>query len=307
MQKSLESLPIRLKRILFAADFTEISAAALPYVMGLSRKFGAQVYVAHVIAPEQYQHIEPARLEAALGQMKRSAQDRIERLLADVNFGVIPHRILIDHGDVMDAIAANVREQQIDLIVAGSRGRHGFQKLLHPSTDEAIAREVACPALLIGPEVSAGAEDEARIARILLATGFEAHSKPVMEYAYGLAAVYAAELFFLHVADDAWKEPLSTRLTSEAYCRTQLLEKKLPERAHGIEPKFLIEFGDPESLILEVAEREETDLIVVGLPSSAHPGLQSHLPGPMAYNLASHAACPVLAVRGAARNHAGNS
>ncbi len=144
-------------------------------------------------------------------------------------------------------------------------------------------------------------EAEVRIERILLATDLEPRSKPLMDYAYALAAAYSAELFFLHVADDAWKEPLATRMTPEAFCCLQLLEKGLPERAHGIEPKYLVEFGSPELLILEVAQRIGAELIVAGLPATAHPGLESHLPGPMAYDVASHAVCPVLAVRDVAK------
>ena len=297
--ESLDSLPIRLKRILFASNFTPTSAMALPYAAAFARRFGAQIYVAHVIAPDEYQHIHQAELDVTLGQMKRASEERIQGLLEAANFAEIGYRIVLDHGDVMEAIAANVREHQIDLIVAGSHGRHGIEKLLYPAIDEAIARDVACPVLLIGPEVRVRPEDEVRLERILLATDLEPHSRPLMDYAYALAAAYQAELFFLHVADDAWKEPLATRMTPEAFCCMQLLKQQLPERAYGVEPKFLVEFGPPESLILEWAQRIGAELIVAGLPATAHPGLESHLPGPMAYNLASHALCPVLAVRDA--------
>jgi nucleotide-binding universal stress UspA family protein len=292
-----DTLPIRLKRILFASNFSATSAMALPYAASMARRFGAEIFVSHVIALEEYEHIEPAQLDATLAQMKLDAGKRIEALLSASGFSGIPYRVFLDHGDVMEAVAAQVREHAIDLIVAGSHGRHGIQKLLYPSIDEAIARDVACPALLIGPQTAVRPEAEVRIARIVLATDFQPHSRPVMDYAYSLAAAYEAELYLLHVADDVWKEPLSTRMTPEAFCRVRLLENGLPERAHGVEPKFLVEFGSPELLILEAAQRVGAELIVAGLPVTAHPGWSSHLPGPLAYDLASHAHCPVLAVR----------
>ncbi|HEX4029669.1 MAG TPA: universal stress protein [Terracidiphilus sp.] len=297
---SVDLPALRLSRILFASNFTETSAAALPYAAAFARRFNAQIHVIHVIAPDEYAHIEPAQLEATLRQMKADTAERIRKLLAASQFSDIPCRIFIEHGDVTETIAALAREQGIDLIVAGSQGRHGVQKLLSPSTDEAIAREVGCPVLLIGPAVTARPEDEMNMRRILLATDFEPHSGTVMNYAYALAAAYAARLSILHVADDVWKEPLSTRMTPDAFCRMRLLENHLPEHTQGMEPKFLVEFGEPESLILETAQRIGADLIVAGVPAATHPGLSARLPGPLAYNLASHAACPVLAVRNAA-------
>jgi nucleotide-binding universal stress UspA family protein len=190
-----------------------------------------------------------------------------------------------------------VEKREIDLIVAGSHGRHGIQKLLSPSVEESIARAAACPVLLIGPEVATAPEAEVRIHRILHPTGFHPHSRRAMDYAFALAQANGAELYLLHVADDVWKEPLSTRMTPESFCRLRLLENGYPQRAEGVEPKFLVEFGPPETLILETAQKWGVQLIVAGVSRTAHPGLSSHLPGPLSYDIASHAPCPVLAVR----------
>jgi nucleotide-binding universal stress UspA family protein len=299
---SVDHLPIRLKRILFAANFTETSATALPYAAAFARRFGSEILVAHVIPQEEYGHIEPERLDAALVEMKQAARKRIEGLLAASSFSDIPFRIHLGHGDVMTVIASLVEKENIDLIVAGSEGRHGIQKLLSPSKDEEIARAAPCPVLLIGPEVAVAPEAEMRIERILHPTDFHPQSKPVMEYAYALAEAYAADLCLLHVADNIWKEPLSTRMTPEAFCRMRLLENGLPEHEPTIEPSFQVEFGSPESLILEAAQKRGVQLIVMGVPLTAHPGFSSHLPGPLVYDVASHALSPVLAVRHAKRD-----
>lgn len=120
-----------------------------------------------------------------------------------------------------------------------------------------------------------------------------------MDYTYALAKTYGADLYIFHVTEDIWSEPLSTRMSSEAFCRMRLLEKGWRQGEQGVEPEFLLEFGPSESMILEAAEKRGVQLIVVGVPSTTHPHFSSHLPGPMAYNLASHALCPVLAVRSA--------
>jgi nucleotide-binding universal stress UspA family protein len=118
--------------------------------------------------------------------------------------------------------------------------------------------------------------------------------------AYTLATAYGARLYFFHVADDAWNEPLSTRMPGDASFRRRLLEKDWPPREEGIEPEFLVEFGSPEVRTLEVADQRGAQLIVLNVHGTTHPDLSADLPGPLAYDIVSHARCPVLVVRGAA-------
>jgi nucleotide-binding universal stress UspA family protein len=297
LSEPFEQLPIRMRKILFASNFSETSAMALPYAAAFARRFHAEIWVEHVIPTEEYAHIAPEQLGATLQAMKQTARERIEHLLADSRFSDIAFRIVLDHGDAMRAIALLVQAEGIDLIVAGSHGRHGLQKLFAPPVDEEIARAAACPVLLVGPKVAVEAEAEARVHRILHPTELRDSSRPAMEFACALARVYEAELYVLHVAEDIWREPLSTRMTPDAFCRMRLLESGLPESTLGVEPQFLVDFGPAESLILEAAEKHDVQLVVIGVPGAAHPELISHFPGPLAYDIASHSRCPVLAVR----------
>jgi nucleotide-binding universal stress UspA family protein len=292
--------PIRLKKILFATDFSHTSAMALPYAAAFARRFGSSICVTHIIPPEAFAHIPPDQLEATLRQMKEDAKQQITALLASSHFSDIPFQIILDHGDVMPMISGLVEKHNIDLIVAGSHGRHGVQKLLSPSVEEAIARAAACPALLIGPEAAIEPEAEVHLSRILYATNFSRQSRRAMDYAYALAKAYEAELLVMHVAENILKEPLANRMTAGEFSRMRLLESDLLENARGVEPEFLVAFGMPEERILQTAKQRGIQLIVVGVPGSTHPGLSSHLPGPLAWDLAAHSPCPVLAIRSAA-------
>lgn len=299
-QHTFEQLPIRIQRILFASNLTESSAMALPYAAAFARRFGAEILAVHVIAPEEYANIAPEQRGAMLKEMKVAEAERIHALLEAAGFTDIPFRIRIEHGEVLAAISAFAAAERVDLIVAGSHGRHGIRKLLSPAIDEEIAREASIPVLLIGPKVLVTPQAEARIHRILHPTDFEPQSRAALEYAYALARAYSAGLTVLHVAENIWREPLSTRMTAEAFCRMRMLESGLPEHEAGVEVTFQVEFGARESLIVEAAQNRDVQLIVMGVPADSHPELQGHLPGPLAYDVASHAPCPVLAVRGAA-------
>ena len=42
-------------------------------------------------------------------------------------------------------------QYEVDLIVIGSRGREGFDSLLHPSVAESVRKQTACPCLVLFP------------------------------------------------------------------------------------------------------------------------------------------------------------
>jgi nucleotide-binding universal stress UspA family protein len=293
-----DGVSVRIGRILFSTDFSEVSARALPYAAAVARRFGSTLYVVHVIPSESYEQIASGAPDAALDDMRKKAEERITTLLESSHFSGIPHRVVLVHGEVRPVLFSLVKEHHIDLIVAGAHGRHGVEKLLSGSMAEEIFRQTPCPVMLVGPEVTIAPEDEVHLERILYVTDFSPESRPAADYAYTLAKVYSAQLHFLHVVENLYKEPLSNRMTPDAFCRLRLLENGWPEREQGIDPEFHVEFGERESLTLQAATRLGAQLIVVGIPGTGHPDFAAHLPGPLAYNVMSHAHCPVLGVPG---------
>lgn len=293
-----DHVSVRIERILFATDFSDVSFRALPYAAAVARRFGSTLYVVHVIPSQSYEHMVKEAHEAALAEIRKIAEERITKLLKNSHFAGISHRVVLVHGEVQPVLFSLVEEHRIDLIVAGAHGRHGVEKLLSGSVAEEIFRRAPCPVMLIGPEVTIAPEDEVHLERILYVTDFSPESRHAAEYAYTLARAYSAQLHFLHIIENLYKEPLSIRMTPDAFCRLRLLEKGWPEREQGIDPEFHVEFGARETLTLEAASRLEAQLIILGVPKTAHPDLSAHLPGPLAYNIMSHARCPVLGVPG---------
>jgi nucleotide-binding universal stress UspA family protein len=294
---SSENGPIRFDRVLLTTDFSSISEKALPYAAAIARHFGATLHVVHVIATEEYAHIPASEHTQALARMKQQAERQITAILTSSHFQGIPHKITLDHGDVLAVLSRIVEEQDIDLIVTGTHGKHGLEKLLSGSMAEEIFRLASVPVLAIGPEVKIDPQAEVRVERILYATDFSPESRRASRYACALAKQYGAQLFFLHVVEDVWQEPLSTRVSAEPFCRVQLQEKGFSDFPKGVQPEFLVEFGRAEQLTLEVADKRDVQLMVLSVPGTTHPALSAHLPGPIAYNIVSHARCPVLGVR----------
>jgi nucleotide-binding universal stress UspA family protein len=289
---------ILFRSILFATDFSPASTIALPYGAAIARQSHGVLYLAFVIAPEAYNLIPQKERDKVVENISVHAEERMTGLRASPVLEGIDHRVLVDHGDIWPRLSAMVKTHDIDLIVIGTHGRRGLDKLLLGSTAEEILRLSMMPVLLVGPESSVGSEGKVQIRRILYATDFSPESKPAMHYAYELAKTWGASLAFLHVAEDVWKEPLSTRMGQAGFFRERLVENNWAVEEEGIVPEYYVEFGPPAERILEVARSLPSDLIVVGLRGTNYPRVAAHLPGPVAYDIVTRARCPVLAIRG---------
>jgi nucleotide-binding universal stress UspA family protein len=269
----------------------------LPHAVAIARHFGSKLYLAHVIPPDAYGSIPVGERDAVLENIQSHVEEQMAGLRSTSLLRELPHEVLIDHGDVWPMLSAMVERHAINLIVIGTHGRRGVEKLLLGSVAEEILRRAQHPVLMVGPESSVASETEASPRRILYATDFSPESEPAMHYACGLAKEYGSGLFFLHVAEDVWKEPLSTRMQAADFFRMRMQEKRwvLEE---GSAPEFRVEFGPPAESILEIAGKLQIGLLVLGVRGTPYPRVAAHLPGPTADDVVSHARCPVLVIRG---------
>jgi nucleotide-binding universal stress UspA family protein len=274
------------KRVLFATDFSDRSAAALPFALSLARKPGGQLVVAHVVTMGPLGAFFPVHeWLLATAQGVREAQASMHEL--DLRLCGIPHRTVVRSGDVIAEMDALVESEAIDVLVLGTHGRTGFGKAVFGSVAEQLFRHARCPVLTIGPHVSADAEHVEDIHGILYPTDFSAESQPALTYAAWLAQDHGARLYLLHVTNE------------EVGLERRHLEEKLyallGTRHHfSCEPKARVESGSPSQVILNVAEELAVDLLVMG------PKRRSGIPRTMAttYQVVTQAACPVLTVRG---------
>ena len=285
------------RNILFATDFSPSSTTALPYAAAIARHFGAKLNLAYVIPTDTYDLMPAAERDLAVENMRRHVEEQMAGLRGTSLLKGLPHEVLIDHGNVWPMISVMVEKQEIDLIVIGTHGRRGVEKLLLGSTAEEILRCARTPLLMVGPENSVPPETEAKPQCILYATDFSPESEPAMRFACSLSREYRAALFFLHVTQDAYKEPLSTRMQAADFFRLRFMEKHWTLEA-GIVPEYYVEFGVPAEFILEIAAKLQIELIVLGMRGARYPRVAAHLPGPTAYDVVSHAPCPVLVIRG---------
>ena len=145
---------ISLKNILVATDFSEASDAACTYGRTLASAFGATLYVLHVLDPmylnalgaEAYVAMTPDLDE----QAEESARARLNALLLDSDgSGPATRSALLRSSAPAPALTQYAKDEGIDLIVMGTRGRGGVAHLLLGSVAERVVRTAPCPVLTV--------------------------------------------------------------------------------------------------------------------------------------------------------------
>jgi nucleotide-binding universal stress UspA family protein len=288
---------IALRNILFATDFSAQAEGALPFAISLASRYGARLYLVHVIHPGLYMYAPVEGAGQVADEIEQMAKGEMQRL--DARLGALPHQTLIRHGDIWEVLSGMIQRMEIDLMVVGTHGRTGLGKLLLGSIAEGIFRQAPCPVLTVGPAVAESPEAIVDLHEVVYATDFSVESMAAAPYAISLAQEHQAQLSLLHVV----QHPNGTSRKDPEHSAAHLLHRLHglvpPEAELWCHPKCFVEYGEPAARILEAAEQRHADLIVLGVRRPAgQVEAKTHLGRGTAYKVASASACPVLTVRG---------
>lgn len=289
--KVLESsTKIGFKNILFLTDFSEASQTAMEYAAMLAKHHGATFYAGHVQTPTPPTYMEGAALERYFDEIRAEKREQLTKLVEPLG---LTANVLLNEGMIEYAIQRWTVLHGIDLIVIGTHGWRGLQRLLLGSTAELILRSAICPVLTVGPHVSKLERDPDYIDRILFATDLTQQTEFAISYALSFAHERCAHLTFLHALGKDSHIPDQDRLTE--YCERELRRLVPSDAGLWCDPQFVVVEGDAAEEIVNFAERDNSDLIVLGLPKDKV--FSTHFRSGVTYSVVSGAPCPVLTVR----------
>lgn len=142
------------------------------------------------------------------------------------------------------------------------------------------------------------------IHRILAPTDFSEFSKHSVESAHALAKIFGAKLVLLHVVElppypieGLGPSPAGATFLEDLERQANLdLARVLPETPDSqVEVMRQVAVGTPPRKIVEVAEAEKADLIVMA--THGRTGLSHLMMGSVAERVVRTAPCPVLTIR----------
>ena len=118
----------------------------------------------------------------------------LEPVPVDVQIEVAP--------DVFREVLAQAEALRTDLIVMGSHGRSGFERLMLGSVSEKVLRKAACPVMIAPPRISdAALSPVVHFKHILCPVDFSSGSLAALAYALSIAAEADAHLTLVHVLE----------------------------------------------------------------------------------------------------------
>jgi nucleotide-binding universal stress UspA family protein len=303
-----------IRRILCPIDFSDFSRRALDHAVAIAKTYRSTVTVLHVstIAPvaayvsgsglPPHTSLTPLDREALLASVKRFAT-------IDAGAGV-SLECDVAEGPAATAILAWADAMPADLLVLGTHGRSGFERLVLGSVAEKVLRKATCPVLTVPG--GAGKETLAppvMFRRILCALDFSDCSIHALRFAMSLAEQTEAHLTVLHVIElppDIPREPHEPILAAPRDLReyialaeddcTRRLQKVIPDalRVRGI-VDTLLATGKPYREVLRVAAEKNSDLIVIGIHGRGP--IDRLFFGSTTEQVVRHATCPVLTLR----------
>jgi nucleotide-binding universal stress UspA family protein len=289
-------------KILCPVDFSECSRHALEQAVALAQRHQAALAVAHVfvVAPVMEPApmgspvvLEPARLsEEAYARM----YDDVRAFTTSVETAHVKFDVDVLTGDPVDTITDRATAMGADLIVMGTHGRTGFQRLLIGSVAERVLRRAPCPVLTVPPH--ALNSTALTFGRVLCAINFSAASLPALQFASQLAPSEHAEILAFHVVevprDQLPPESIDMRTEFKRVAADRLTALIPPElRDRGI-VRELVTIGTPSRQILHLADEQACDLIVLGVERRSPTDLL--LFGSTTKLVLRDAQCPVLTV-----------
>jgi nucleotide-binding universal stress UspA family protein len=305
----METTMIDMQRILCPIDFSDFSRRALDHAVAMARWYKASITAVHVDPSIEIVGF-PAPMVGVPATWKFS--DRAE-LLATLQRFVEPEsapgvsiETVVREGPPVAEILAQAELTGADLIVMGTHGASGFERLLLGSVTEKVLRKARCPVLTV-PRALPDAVPAGPVAfkQIVCAVDFSDCSLAALEYALSLAQEADGQLTVVHVltsqlVPDAVlaDQHLSVlayerQREDEARCR---LDEAVPSTASSYcRVESTIVRGTPWCEIVGIATAKQSDLIVLGVHGRSAVDLMFF--GSTAHQVVRHASCPVLTLR----------
>ena len=291
-----------IKKILCAIDRSPSSLQAFGYALALARWQSARLNLLEVIEEALPPGVNRAPTSDGVPNETRTTLERdLRRVLTARRASDVKVEISLRNGNVVQEILAQAKTSRPDLMVIGSHGRGGIQRLVLGSVAEKVLRLATCPVLTVRRGVRLVRRSRSPFATILCPTDFSAAANKAVAYAKRLAQEADAKLILMTAVE--W--PFGDEVTSGAVAELQksiasnasdALTRLLPRPAsNGPRAQAIVAVGKASAAIVKVARARSVDLIVMGV--SGRGALDVAILGSTTHHVIREGEWPVLTVR----------
>lgn len=292
-------------RILCAIDFSDFSLDALRHGLVLARWYSAQLTLLHVYQISQPLPVEgprrgvPVFVAADPNQVEEDVRQFCAPVLGASGQSV---EIVVRPGDAAREIRNEAERLPFDLLILGTHGRSGFERLFLGSVTEKVLRSTRVPVLTIPPPVREPGSPLYKT--ILCPLDFSAASIRALEHALSLAQQADARLILMHVIEDVLSDAASQAMALADLSVSKYynhLEKDAATRLKAVVPDDARVWARPEERvvrgraydeILKLVADERVELVVMGVEGKG--AVNRLMFGSTTNRVIREAGCPVL-------------
>jgi len=272
-----------MKKILVPYDFSEQSSSAFRLAADIAKNSKGELHLLHVVElPVLHDTVLMPVLsfeEALLKELREAATKKFEKLIAKyggelkkiitkVEFGAT-HRMLLDYAE----------EQEIDLIIMGTKGASGLKEMTIGSNTEKIVRRSPVPVISVKGTVKGDA-----IKSIVFPNTLDTENQEDL-----VMKVKALQNFFKATLHIVWvNTPLNFTPDTETYARLKAFAKRFMLKDFTIN---VFNYSNEEAGILHFTEQIKGNLIAMG--THGRRGIAHVLSGSLAEDVVNHVGFPV--------------
>ena len=142
------------QKILFPVDLSDVSPEMVPWVLFVARKFSAEIHMLFVVRKFDYFsgfHVAQVSIENFEGEIIKGAETKIEEFANRYFEGYPVCRTKVMVGDAAEEIINHVKSEDIDLVIIGTHGRKGLDRIVFGSVADRVIKMSPVPVLSINP------------------------------------------------------------------------------------------------------------------------------------------------------------
>jgi nucleotide-binding universal stress UspA family protein len=285
------------RRILAAIDFSEPSRVALTMAARLAAHDGGELHVLHAEDP-----LLCAAARARGISLSVQARDELKTFIAETRLpSTVPVQPHVIGGLAAPVICDFAKQQAVDVIVVGTHGMSGAERLLFGSTAEAVLQRSRIPVLLVPPTwqpPSPSSGDLSGMGPVVAAIDFTGASFEAMGAAFRMGRALHTSLELLHVVPslaviERWRPHAADSIDQRIDDARAQLARLARGINMGMTVETLVETGPIAESIAHAARpgNGRQPLLVLG---RRRPRTHGDVPGATAHRVVSLAQVPTL-------------
>jgi len=142
------------KNILFPIDFSECSEGVFPYAIDMARRFDAKLHLLFVARDISYLgaiDVPSEMLISTVAEVAQAGENQMQAFCKKHLSDFANYEAKVVIGNAGEEIVQFAHEQGIDLIIMGTHGRKGLDRILMGSVADHVLKHAALPVLTVNP------------------------------------------------------------------------------------------------------------------------------------------------------------